>query len=255
MVPNILPLIPKHEIYCEPFLGGAAVFFAKNRSAVEVINDKNEFVINFFKVAQLQYPELEDKIKTTLHSSVCFAKAAKIFKDPSSHSAVDKAWAFWVISTMSFIDMGRQFIYAKNGDNRSRNIRNKRDSFTELIQRRLEETTIHCEDAIKLIKRYDSNIFFAYLDPPYINTCQNIYSGYTEENYIELLDYLVNMKGKFLLSSFPNDILTKYVEKHNWGIKSFVMTKSITNIQNLGESKKELLVFNYNTYCLPMTLF
>ena len=38
---TILGLIPPHRLYCEPFVGGAAVFFAKEKSKVEVINDTN----------------------------------------------------------------------------------------------------------------------------------------------------------------------------------------------------------------------
>lgn len=34
MLPHILPLIPKHEIYVEPFFGGGAVFWAKEPTAV-----------------------------------------------------------------------------------------------------------------------------------------------------------------------------------------------------------------------------
>jgi site-specific DNA-adenine methylase len=39
---TILKLIPDHNLYCEPFLGGAAIFFAKEQSNVEVINDTNK---------------------------------------------------------------------------------------------------------------------------------------------------------------------------------------------------------------------
>jgi len=45
----LLPLIPQHKLYCEPFFGGGAVFFAKPKSDVEVINDINGEVINFLK--------------------------------------------------------------------------------------------------------------------------------------------------------------------------------------------------------------
>ena len=46
---TILALIPEHRLYCEPFAGGAAVFFAKTPSKVEIINDTNGELINFIK--------------------------------------------------------------------------------------------------------------------------------------------------------------------------------------------------------------
>jgi DNA adenine methylase len=47
---TILALIPKHRIYVKPFIGGAAVFFAKAPSRVEVTNDTNGELINFYEV-------------------------------------------------------------------------------------------------------------------------------------------------------------------------------------------------------------
>ena len=42
LVPTILPMIPSHRLYVEPYFGGGAVFFAKKPSYLEVINDINE---------------------------------------------------------------------------------------------------------------------------------------------------------------------------------------------------------------------
>lgn len=41
MCGKIVPLIPKHRLYCEPFAGGAAIYFAKEPSELEVLNDTN----------------------------------------------------------------------------------------------------------------------------------------------------------------------------------------------------------------------
>lgn len=50
LVPKLLELIPQHYTYCEPFFGGGALFFAKNLSQNEVINDLNDNMINFYRI-------------------------------------------------------------------------------------------------------------------------------------------------------------------------------------------------------------
>ena len=35
LVSTILPMIPSHRVYCEPYFGGGAVFFAKGKSYLE----------------------------------------------------------------------------------------------------------------------------------------------------------------------------------------------------------------------------
>lgn len=45
MVAKLLPLIPPHRTYVEPYGGGASLLFAKNPSPVEVYNDLNQAVV------------------------------------------------------------------------------------------------------------------------------------------------------------------------------------------------------------------
>ena len=42
----ILDLIPGHSCYCEPFSGGASIFFAKEKARISILNDRDENVIN-----------------------------------------------------------------------------------------------------------------------------------------------------------------------------------------------------------------
>lgn len=65
---KIISLIPSHKTYCEPFIGGAAIFFAKPVSKAEIINDINSEVINFYEVLKHDFPALQAEIEISLHS-------------------------------------------------------------------------------------------------------------------------------------------------------------------------------------------
>jgi len=47
---KLLPLIPPHTTYVEVFAGGAALFFAKEVSPLEVINDLDSGIVNLYRV-------------------------------------------------------------------------------------------------------------------------------------------------------------------------------------------------------------
>ncbi len=42
----VLDLVPPHACYCEPFAGGASIFFAKRKARVSILNDLDAEVIN-----------------------------------------------------------------------------------------------------------------------------------------------------------------------------------------------------------------
>jgi len=47
---GIIALFPKHTTYVEAFAGGAQVLFHKEPSKVEVLNDLDGEIVNFFRV-------------------------------------------------------------------------------------------------------------------------------------------------------------------------------------------------------------
>ena len=49
MLKDILPLVPSHDLYTEVFAGGAALLFAKKPVRVNVINDLNGELVNFYR--------------------------------------------------------------------------------------------------------------------------------------------------------------------------------------------------------------
>lgn len=68
MLRHILPLIPSHELYTETFAGGAALLFAKKPVKINVINDLNGELINFYRIIVSDFDQLQKEIMQTIHS-------------------------------------------------------------------------------------------------------------------------------------------------------------------------------------------
>lgn len=244
LVDEILPLVPKHKLYVEPFLGGGAVFFAKPKSSAEVINDIDGRVTNFYRVIQTKYDELALMIKGTAHSEIEYKRAKEILKSGNG-TDVELAWAFWVQTNMSFgnILLGG-FAYDRINKS-SLNNANKRDSFTEKYAERLREVTIFQRDAVEVIRMMDSEDTFFYCDPPYVSADQGHYKGYTQDDFIKLLETLSRIKGKFLLSSYPEPELMDYISKYKWEHKQIKDTVAVNAKRKDTKYKIECLTWNY----------
>lgn len=243
---TILKLIPTHTLYCEPFIGGAAIFFAKEPSKVEVINDVNKELVNFYKTVQNDFVGLEKHIRITLHSRDLHRKANVIYGNPDMFSEIQRAWAVWVMSTQSFasmLDGSWGYDIAKNTT--TLKISNKRASFTEDYAIRLQNVQIECTDALRIIKARDTKDAFFYCDPPYYNSDMGHYDGYSIEDYEGLLKCLSKVKGKFLLSSYPSPILKQYVKAFGWHQKEVNQTVSVAGKGAVRKAKIEVLTANY----------
>ncbi|WP_421751101.1 DNA adenine methylase [Croceimicrobium sp.] len=246
MLRHILPLIPKHQVYLEPFFGGGAVFFAKEPSPSEVINDNNHMVVNFYQVAKTHFEDLKKKVEATLFSRASYSVAWSIYRVPHLFSALQQAWAFYVGTNMGFACQIGSWGYDKYGK-RTKSFLNKKLAFDSSVVDRLATTTVECSDACSVIQRFDTEDTFIYVDPPYVGTALGHYGGYTEADYERLLQTLSSIKGKFLLSSFPSELLSKYQKQHGWHTKTFNKSLAAHKSEN-GASKPrktEMLTANY----------
>lgn len=243
LIKYLLPLIPPHKLYCEPFFGGGALFFAKPRSEVEVINDLNGEVVNFFTVVQSKFGELQKQIKATPHSRRLFKQASVIYEHPDMFTPVQRAWAFWVLTNQGFAGMVTSWGFGRD-NSKEVALERKREGFSKEYADRLKTVQMECNDALKVIDRCDNPDTFFYIDPPYFNSDQGHYKGYTEADFTRLLEKLRKVKGKFLLSSYPSPVLKQYCTKHKWHSQSIHKSVAVTKLTD--KQKTEMMVMNYD---------
>ena len=245
LAPLILELMPEHKIYCEPFLGGAAVYFAKKPSQVEVINDTNSELINFYEVVKNDFTALEREIAITLHSRTKHRQAQVIYANPDMFDRIKRAWAVWMLANISYgCKLDGVFGYDRSGTT-SKKLANKRKGFTEEYAIRLQNTQIECCDALRIIRSRDTAETFFYIDPPYVGADQGHYDGYSQDDFDNLLTLLEEIKGKFLLSSYRNPALKECIKRNGWYSLEIDMACSMTNRAQSPRHKVEVLTANY----------
>lgn len=248
---DIIGMMPPHKIYCEPFFGGGAVFFAKGPSFLEVINDRNDLIVTFYKQCIENFERLQEKIQNTLHSESEYNKAKRIYNNPKHQSKLNVAWAVWVVTNMSVMATPRGGWKRDNGTGGSHvgvSMAAHRNNFTAAVYDRLKFVQISCRDAIDVIEERDTPDTFFYLDPSYINCDQKHYKGYQTEDFEKLLHMLSGIKGKFMLSNFQSDILSRYIEANRWFVRVIDKKCMIPALINKPRRKQEVLVCNYRPY-------
>jgi DNA adenine methylase len=166
MLKYILPMIPEHTVYVEPFFGGGAVFWAKEPKKSETINDYNGMVINFYEQLKINFNELKKIIDATPFSRQVYKNAMVVYENPYIFMPLVKAWAFWVGTTQGFSNKIGSWKSTRITAKESLLNNNKKTEFTRELSERLAITQIEHMDAVKLIERLDSPDTFFYIDLP-----------------------------------------------------------------------------------------
>jgi DNA adenine methylase len=194
----IIALMPPHKVYIEPFAGSASVFLKKQPSAVEVLNDINGDLMNFYRVCQCHPHELMRCLHFHLPSRQWFA----LWKNTGNQGLTDvmRAVKFFYLQMNAF---GGQVIGQHFGTTKYRAplFSNSRITGTiEGLHKRLERTYIEQLPYQEILRRYDGTDSLFYLDPPYFLKRRSYQVEFQWSDYVELKELLVALKGQFILS-------------------------------------------------------
>ncbi|MGC9217080.1 DNA adenine methylase [Acidithiobacillus sp.] len=237
-----LPAPSRDLAYIEPFFGGGAVFFARRPSGLEVINDANSEVVTFFRVLRDRTDDLIRYLQNTPYSRELF-HAWRSMPNPASLPEIERAARFFFIARSSFAaESARKtpsWAFAKAYDNRARAFAAVVDSELRTVRDRLRYALIEHDDAVAVIRRFDSPSAVFYCDPPYLQSTRRdgeYADEMTDTDHERLLETLLSCEGYVALSGYPSALYSDYLESgHGWFFVDFAHTCLANRSGKIGE--------------------
>jgi DNA adenine methylase len=248
LVKKLLEFIPPHDVYVEVFGGAANLLFAKEPSKIEVYNDINSEIVNFFRVLRddEKWQKLQEKLLLTPYSREEFNLA----RQPAEGvDEIERARRFYVRVQMSFAGKGETFGYTRSQRNLPHTYFSKIVQF-DYFHERLKTVIIENSDFEEIFRRYDTPNTFFFCDPPYIERGIKSKALNLEmplEDHERLVRIILQAKGKVLLLGFRHPIYEK-LEKLGWQVKHFKVPIYFTNPHQTGGKRHHQYRYAWMNY-------
>jgi|688.fasta_scaffold601012_1 DNA adenine methylase len=245
---------PDHVQYIEPFGGAGHVLFHKPPSTVEVYNDLDHRIVNFYRV--LRDPELFEQLRLGVelspHARDEFGRVldAEPIDDP-----VENARRFFVLMRQARGGIGMSQITKRAWAVSGRPRRNMPEGVSKFlssldglpeVHERLRSVTIECLPALEIIQKYDGKDALFYFDPPYMPETRHggKASTYgiemTADDHAQLLDAIHGMRGKAMVSGYASPL---YEQRLAGWRREELQTKA--HMANSGQQRTEVIWMNY----------
>ena len=256
---ELISLMPStYNTYCEPFLGGGALFFALHPSKA-IVNDINEELINFYEVVRDDHQALLDII-SEYQSKDCeefFYEIRALDRDVENFkktSKVVKAARTFYLNRTCFNGLYRVnskgFFNSPYGKPIYKFIIDT-DRFVAMSTYLKEHNITLCSNTYEYVLDKLKKGDFVYLDPPYDRVSTTSFTSYSKYDFtqadqhrLRLACDKLNERGvKFMLSNAPTDFIVEEFKDYH---QSFVSASRIVNSKVEGRGKvKEIIVRNY----------
>lgn len=198
-----------HYHYVEPYFGSGAVFFTKEPSPHELINDTNHLLVNFFRVLRDRTEELCWALETTPWSREEYTHSDK----PTGDDLEDARRFIVRIWQAHASDLSKKTGWKNRGVQqraRGMSVRWQRVP-SEVVQLawRLQDAEIENRPALEIMRRFAAKDCLIYADPPYLpeTRTQTLYAQeMTEQEHVEMLTVLHAHPGPVVLSGYDNGL-------------------------------------------------
>lgn len=246
---RIFPLFPRHSCYCEPFAGGAALYFLRPVPAdVEVLNDINGDLVNLYRVVQNHLEEFVRQFKWALSSRQVF----KWLQDtrPETLTDIQRAARFYYLQQSAFgAKVASQNWGTATTTPPGLNLLRLEETLSA-AHLRLASTYIERLSWQDCLRRYDREHTLFYMDPPYWQT-EGYGVAFGAEQYQEMAELLRQLKGKAIVSL--ND--HPFVRETFQGFHIEATDIRYTVGGGAGSAAGEVLIFSWDVAAEPAGLF
>lgn len=196
LLKHILPLIPEHTTYVEPFAGGLAVLLAKPRSKHEVINDVNDDIVLFYRYLRHHPQALMGELATHFNSRRDFND---FLNQGTTLTELQRVVQWYVVKLNSYSGMSQ--MYSRGRYQYGSKFDRKRDiPRLQAVSERLNRVVIESQDWEPVVQFHDGPQTFLYLDPPYLVRNRNAYDPFTLPDIQRLRERLGRVQSSWLLS-------------------------------------------------------
>ena len=257
MARRICDLMPPHRVYIEPFAGSLAVLLARHQPALhEIVNDRDDRVVTFFRALREQPAELEALCRLTPYSRTEYKRG---ITEPPTGELLEDARRFWVLINQSFAKSTRGSSGWSVTTGRSQaapvTVQSRLARF-HAVAERLLRVSIENRDAVDLVDLVDrlaTDDTLIYADPPYVSSTRRNGRGwggrdyaheFTDDDHERLAAALNATPAKVILSGYPSDLYNALYP--GWVMRTYATTARSSNLRAQGRSRRvEALWFNY----------
>jgi len=191
----IFPHIPPHECYVEPFAGGLAVLLAKERSRIEVLNDIDGELVNFYRCVRFHADVLLTELEFVLNSREEFHD----FRAQPGLTDIQRA-ARWFHRNKTCFGAQMGAFGSGAGGGGATNSRANRMEAIRALNLRLDRVSIEHLDWQRCLELYDRPGTFFFLDSPYTDCDAGMYATWTNTDVQRLRDAVGKLRGKWLVT-------------------------------------------------------
>jgi DNA adenine methylase len=256
MANKIIELFPEHKMYVEVFGGSGQILFSKSLSDIEVYNDIDRNLVNFFKILRdkVKFEQFKLYLDLTPYSREEFYECRDTWENETDE--IEKIRKWYVTCMQSFSNNFSTWSHTKAKSRRgmsmavSRYLGNAEENLLKAVER-LKTVQIENMDSLKLITKYDNEDTLFYLDPPYIHETRKMTYQYAHEmvnsQHEQLVDVLLNIKGKAILSGYAHEIYNRLID-NGWRkvfLGEFVKRSVKTVGKEINEKGDEFVWVNF----------